>query len=183
LNIDKLRQLDYSISLRLARSVNHHSPIRKFFQIATLSGTAFFWFVIIPLWYYFLNGEDEAITFGFVTIIMLIPVFLLKQSIRRSRPDFKDTRYGAVIFDEWSFPSGHATRSTYVVILMALYVPEFVILWILWALIMIISRLILGVHYISDIIAGILLSSIAMIIFYLIGWLPTIPWDIAKYLP
>jgi membrane-associated phospholipid phosphatase len=61
--------------------------------------------------------------------------------------------------------------------------PEFLIFWLLWAIIMISSRLILGVHYISDIIAGILLGSIAMIIFHLIGWLPTIPWDISEYIP
>lgn len=181
--MDKIKQIDYDYSFKIANSIKLDSPIRKFFQLATISGTAFFWVIVIPLWYYIWNGGDEAVTLGFVTIVMLIPVFLMKQTIKRKRPDFKDTRFGAVIFDEWSFPSGHATRSTYVLILLTLYLPEFFILWVVWAIIMVTSRLILGVHYISDIVAGILLSSISMLVFYLIDWLPTIPWDISDSFP
>lgn len=171
------------MSYKISNIFNSNSLIRKFFQVITITGTAFFWFIAIPIWYYSFNGGDEAITFGFTTLLMLIPVFILKQSIRRSRPDFKDTSFGAVIFDKWSFPSGHATRSTYVVILMAFYMPEFIIFWILWALLMIFSRLILGVHFVSDIVAGILLSTLSMIILHYIGWIPTITWDISSKLP
>lgn len=183
MNLENIKRKDYELSYKIAKYLRSDSPIRNFFQLATISGTAFFWFILIPIWYYFLNGENEAITFGFVTSVMIIPVFIIKQTVKRKRPDFKDTRFGAVVFDKWSFPSGHATRSTYVVILMSIYMPEFLILWVLWAIIMITSRLILGVHYVSDIIAGILLGSFAMIIFHLIGWLPSIPWDISGYIP
>lgn len=183
MNIEKIKKIDYDLSFKIANIIDSDSPIRKFFQIATITGTAFFWFITIPIWYYSLNGGDEAITFGFTTLLMLVPVFILKQLIRRNRPDFKDTRFGAVIFDEWSFPSGHATRSTYIVILMGLYMPEFIVLWLIWALLMIFSRLILGVHYISDILAGILLSSLSMIILHIIGWIPIVPWDISSKLP
>ncbi len=183
MNFAKLKQLDYDWSFKIAKLLDANSPVRMIFQIATITGTAFFWFIMIPIWYYTFNGGEEAITFGFTTLIMLIPVFVMKQLIRRNRPDFKDTRFGAVIFDEWSFPSGHATRSTYVVIMMGFYMPEFIFLWIFWASLMIGSRLILGVHYISDILAGILLSSICISILYFIGWVPTIPWDIESKLP
>jgi undecaprenyl-diphosphatase len=102
----------------------------------------------------------------------------MKQTIRRYRPDFKDSRFGAIAFDEWSFPSGHATRSMYVMILMPIYTPNLAVIWIIWGLFMIASRLILGVHYISDIIGGMFLSIFFVGVMFLFGWLPLIPWEI-----
>lgn len=183
MNLENLKKLDYDLSYKIAKSIDTNSPVRKIFQISTVTGTAFFWFIITPIWYYLFNGDQEAITFGFITLVMLLPVFIMKQTIRRNRPDFKDTRFGAVIFDEFSFPSGHATRSTYVVILMSFYMKELLIFWILWALLMISSRLILGVHYVSDILGGIVLSLFCLLIMYLFGWIPLIPWDLSRYLP
>ena len=155
------------------------SSIRRFFQIATISGTFIFWFIIIAVWYSVFPGlREEANSMLFVSLIMLVPVFVIKQTIRRNRPDYKDDRFGAVAFDKFSFPSGHATRAAYVIILMPVYTPQIAVLWIIWGLVMIFSRLILGVHYISDILGGILLSTFCIVIMFLINWLPTTPWQL-----
>ncbi|MHA2251450.1 MAG: phosphatase PAP2 family protein [Candidatus Kariarchaeaceae archaeon] len=179
LSVEKAKQLDYNYSYKLATLLDMDSSIRRFFQIATISGTFIFWFIIMAIWYaFFPDMQDEVNSMLFVSIIMLFPVFIIKQTIRRQRPDFKDARFGSIAFDEWSFPSGHATRSAYVMILMTIYTPSVAILWIIWALLMITSRLILGVHYISDIIGGILLSVICIGSMFLLGWLPLIPWEL-----
>jgi len=78
--------------------------------------------------------------------------------------------------DEWSFPSGHATRATYIMLLLPIITPTLTIFWIAWGFCMIISRLILGVHYISDIIAGILTGSLGFFILMKLKYLPIFPF-------
>lgn len=152
------------------------SMIRRFFQMATLTGTYIAWaIVLIILFFTIPQYRTELFSIALINSIMLVPVFVIKHTTKRNRPDFKDTRFGAVAFDKFSFPSGHATRATFTMILMALITPDYTWLWIIWGLTMIISRLILGVHYITDIFTGILLSSSIMLIFYLLGWLPIFP--------
>ena len=178
-SFEEIKKLDYELTLKIASLLSVDSSVRKFFQIATISGTFIFWGIILTIWYAVSpNSRDEVNSMLGVSLIMLLPVFGIKQSIRRNRPDFKDDRFGSVAFDVYSFPSGHATRSAYVMILMPIYTPTFAIFWIFWGLLMITSRLILGVHYISDIIGGIILSSVCLGIMYLMGWLPIIPWTI-----
>ncbi|MHA2090215.1 MAG: phosphatase PAP2 family protein [Candidatus Kariarchaeaceae archaeon] len=175
----KLRDLDYQYSYKLATILPMDSPIRRFFQVATISGTFVFWFIIIAVWYsFFPDLRDEANSMFFVSVVMLAPVFVMKQTIRRKRPEYKDGRFGVAAFDAWSFPSGHATRAAYVMLLMPIYTPQIAVLWIIWGLAMIISRLILGVHYLSDILGGIILSALCISIMFLVDWLPEVPWQL-----
>lgn len=177
--LDTLSDMDKKYSRKIAMILHEGSKVRTTLQILTHTGTAFFWLTIIPIWYFFFDGDQRALTLGFITGFMLLPVFALKQTVRRPRPDYKDTRLGAVLMDKWSFPSGHATRSTYVVIVLGNFYPHLILLWLIWALIMISSRLLLGVHYISDILAGILISIVFMVFFWIIGWLPLVPFHLS----
>jgi len=165
------------ISLKLAKFLNYDSLARKLIQMYTLTGTAIFWFFGLIITYLVVPDlRIHAYTIFFVTIIMLVPVYIIKNTIKRHRPEFKDTRFGAVAFDEWSFPSGHATRATYITIILIAYFPQFWLVWILWGVMIMISRLLLGVHYVSDILAGFILSGISVLIMFRIGWLPEAPY-------
>jgi membrane-associated phospholipid phosphatase len=86
---------------------------------------------------------------------------LLKESFARTRPEFAD-RF--LIATSWSFPSGHA-MATFIFcgVAGALLVQRTRSLWLrvaivtlllLWCLVMSFSRLYLGVHYVSDVAAG-----------------------------
>ncbi len=178
--IDRVKQMDYDYSYKLAQIFNVDSPVRVFFRIATLTGTYIFWGIVLILIYIFAEQYRlEVLTIVFISSIMLLPVFILKHTTKRSRPDYKDTRFASIAFDKYSFPSGHATRATYVMILMPMLMPGWLIFWIIWGLTMIFSRLILGVHYISDILTAIFLSAISMWIFYLLDWIPVFPWAVS----
>lgn len=176
-NLEDLQKLDYELSYKFASLLPYHSTSRKVIQILTMTGTAFFWLTGLALVYFLVpNYREEAFSMVWVTLIMAIPVFIIKHTLKRNRPDFKDTRFGAVVFDVWSFPSGHATRATYVMMLLPIYTPELAIFWYIWGLTMIISRLLLGVHYISDILGGIILSLILISSALLLNWLPYVPF-------
>lgn len=172
----KVKELDYQASYWVAHLLGYDSIVRKFFQIITITGTAILWWVVLPIAFFaFEDLRQELYTMFVVTTAMTFLVYALKLTIRRKRPDFKDDRYATVSFDIFSFPSGHAARSTYVSVLMPIYTPQLAIVWYLWAIIMIFSRLVIGVHYISDIIGGIVMALIALIVMYAIGWLPLLP--------
>ena len=171
------RKLDYRLSHTIAHFLNHEGSTRKFFQYITISGTAFAWWLGLTIAYFAAPLlRDEVISMFIVNTIMTILVYMIKLSVKRPRPEFRDDRMATVSFDIYSFPSGHATRSAYVSFLMPVYFPSLTVFWFLWAFIMILSRLVLGVHFISDLIVGLLLGSLAIGLMYLTGLLPIFPF-------
>ena len=86
---------------------------------------------------------------------------ILKASFARTRPEFADPVLAA---SSWSFPSGHA-MGTFVLAGLAVYLllrgrrswaasVAVVALGLSWCVTMAFSRLYLGVHFASDVIAG-----------------------------
>ena len=85
----------------------------------------------------------------------------LKQAYERTRPEFADPMLAA---SSWSFPSGHA-MGTFILCGLGCYVllrdvrswtvaGVVVTLSLAWCVVMAFSRLYLGVHYASDVVAG-----------------------------
>jgi undecaprenyl-diphosphatase len=85
----------------------------------------------------------------------------LKETFARTRPEFADPMLAA---SSWSFPSGHA-MGTFILCGMACYLllrenrswttaGVVVAVATSWCVLMAFSRLYLGVHYVSDVIAG-----------------------------
>lgn len=109
---------------------------------------------IIPLWVSFLLS-------GIVTL-------LLKLVVGRTRP-FEAMNLGvALVFPGWntSFPSWHAAAAFAGVAILDREFPDLKWFWILFAGLVAFSRLYIGAHYLSDIIAGVILGyGIGLLIF------------------
>ena len=94
--------------------------------------------------------------------IDLIVIGLLKVTFKRSRPNYnQQDMVLTVSVDNYSFPSGHATRSAMVVIFLLAHLKlqtGMKILLILWGLCVGSSRVVLGRHYLSDVLAGFLVG-------------------------
>jgi len=141
------------------------------FSILTLLGN---WQLIIPVFFvilyilYFKNKKQFIIPFAFTVIGAEAITFIGKLLIHRERP------IGSAITElDFSFPSGHSTIAiafygflAYIFLtslknkkqqLAVFFGSLFIILIIGF------SRLYLGVHYISDILAGYLVGSLALI--------------------
>ena len=80
--------------------------------------------------------------------------WLLKLLISRPRPGIFD---GRMLLD-YSFPSGHAAVAFTLVPVLSREFPELKWFWILFAALVALSRLYLGVHYLSDAIFGAVLG-------------------------
>jgi membrane-associated phospholipid phosphatase len=96
---------------------------------------------------------------------------------------FSFFRYGAKFA---SFPSGHTTTSVAAALAFGAVLPRWRPAFLLAALLIALSRIVLGVHYLSDVIAGALLGT--AVAFWLLerfkkrGWLPSkMPQDSHHY--
>ena len=93
---------------------------------------------------------------------------VMKNGLKRRRPANIVSNYQSVIEagDEFSFPSGHTSAAFLIVSLLVLfYGPVFAIFYF-WAGSVALSRLVLGVHFPTDVLVGSLLgSSIAYLSF------------------
>jgi len=83
-------------------------------------------------------------------------VHFLKNSVCRLRPKdvLPNINTFNMVLDYYSFPSGHTTAAFTIATTLALRVPILAVICMPIALIVGISRLYLGVHYPSDVLAG-----------------------------
>ncbi len=106
------------------------------------------WFAGNPAW------KLLALIFIAGTLITAGVVFTIKYSVRRQRPPGE---WGAIyrITNPHSFPSGHAARCMMLAVLgWALGPPWLGWILFIWAVLVAWARVGMGVHYLSDILAG-----------------------------
>jgi undecaprenyl-diphosphatase len=92
-----------------------------------------------------------------------IPVYkVLKNRLVRERPYI--THHGIVAaaapLDRYSFPSGHTMHAVSFAILYSVHVPVTIWLMAPFALLVAMSRVVLGLHYPSDVVAGAALGTV-----------------------
>ncbi|MFM8320533.1 MAG: phosphatase PAP2 family protein [Chloroflexota bacterium] len=137
--------------------------LRRLAIVFAHSGDSWFWglglgLVILfgsPAWRY------RALVLLLATGGLAVLVLAIKFSVRRSRPQGE---WGAIYrkTDPHSFPSGHAARAVMLAALAAGLGPGwFGALLIAWAPLVVLARVAMGVHYLSDVLAGALLGLLA----------------------
>lgn len=102
--------------------------------------------VVILLWRRQQLGLDLLITM----LVTAVLVGSLKGIFRRQRPKEKK----AFATDKYSFPSGHAARATAVAVTLAFHTPILAPLWLIWASLVALARVILARHFLSDVASG-----------------------------
>jgi undecaprenyl-diphosphatase len=136
--------------------------IRALAVLLAHSGDSWFWLVGLGLLWWL--GDETWKQLALVMIIGIlvtaVVVMVIKFTVRRRRPQGEWGRiYRST--DPHSFPSGHAARSTMLAVIALGLGPLWMGLSLLiWAPLVGLARIILGVHYPSDVLAGMVLGII-----------------------
>lgn len=157
--LKSLLQLDAHLSdqLRVAEKPGLQRSLAVFFAH---SGDSWFWGLgLILLWWF---GQDFSKLWAvvmFVSIAALaVVVMTTKFIVRRRRPEGE---WGSIYrnTDPHSFPSGHAARAFMIAVIAAGLGPGWAALTLcVWAPLVSLARVAMGVHYVSDILAGLIVG-------------------------
>ncbi len=130
----------------------------KFTNLGGVIFTTFFTLALI------LFGKGKARFIGIQAAVTLIIsqaiTYSLKALLSRERPynKLKSLNTFGIILKDYSFPSGHSSASFSIATTIAFNMPKLSILVLAIALTIGISRVYLGVHYPTDVAAGIILG-------------------------
>lgn len=121
--------------------------------------------VLVAIVLMMLHPMPELVVLALATTMLLERALYwpLKNSLKRLRPPEKLNGFNSVVVasDRFSFPSGHSSAAFALAILLSLAVGGFMPVLLIWASCVALSRVVLGVHFPGDIIAGALLGAAA----------------------
>jgi membrane-associated phospholipid phosphatase len=165
MSLKQILEMDARLSARL-RVAERPGFLRTLAGFLAHSGDSWFWWAGLALLWWLGNGfwKPWALTVLISIVALAVLVLVIKFTIRRRRPEGE---WGAMyrITDPHSFPSGHAARVILIAILAIGLGPFWLALILcIWAPLVALARVAMGLHYISDIIAGIVLGAAAGLI-------------------
>jgi undecaprenyl-diphosphatase len=164
-NLKHILELDARLSARM-RVAERPGLLRTLCVFFAHSGDSWFWWGGLALLAWLGNTfwRPRALTVLVSIIALAVIVLAIKFTIRRRRPDGE---WGGLYrsTDPHSFPSGHAARAVLIAVLAIGLGPAWLaVVLCIWAPLVALARVAMGVHYISDIVAGGILGVIAGIV-------------------
>jgi undecaprenyl-diphosphatase len=148
---------EYGLCMRLNRVAQRPLP-RRVFQVASRLGDGVVWYVLIlALPFMFgVTALRPAIVMALTGVLGVLLYSLLKRVFVRERPFITHASISraAAPLDRYSFPSGHTLHAVCFAWQASAHFP--VLVWVLLPLAALIagSRVVLGLHYPSDVLAG-----------------------------
>ena len=142
-------------------NVRMYNAMTKAGRYFSITGDGPLYMVIIG-WLYWRSGIEspclQTILLGF--LIERPVYFVLKNSLKRNRPEAALINFHSIITpsDKFSFPSGHTSAAFMMATVLGFYYPLLIITLYCWAALVGFSRVILGVHFPTDILMGIILG-------------------------
>ena len=157
ISLRTLAGLDVAGSVRANRALARRGAPR-FFRIVSRLGDGVLWYALMGA-VLAIDGWHAALPVAHMLLVGAVGLALykwLKSHTARPRPYqvHSAIRLGADPLDPFSFPSGHTLHAVAFAILFTAYYPALGPVVLPFALLVAASRLVLGLHYPSDVLAG-----------------------------
>ena len=132
--------------------------IRVWMMCATRGGDGWLWYgmgLVILLF----GGSERFLAVGAAALAVAagITIFLrIKKATGRKRPNAFEPHCWATLLppDQFSFPSGHTITAFAVAVSLSMFYPTLAIGLMFCAISVALSRILLGMHFLSDVLAG-----------------------------
>lgn len=156
-----LEQCDRRACAALNR-LSRHKPLHALFSTASRLGDGVVWYSLMALMA-LMQGEygvRAASVMAFTGLTGLGLYKLMKTRLMRERPFVSDTDIllGGQPLDRHSFPSGHTLHAVAFTIIAVAWFPGLAGVLVPLALLIGASRVVLGLHYPSDVVIGALIG-------------------------
>lgn len=162
--LNDMYQYDLRILRWCVKSRYHHKFI-NFVRAVSRTGDGYIQ-VIVPAVISLLAQSTTFFMLALTAFAIERPIyFVLKHTLKRRRPPDIVPNFSCIVqpSDKFSFPSGHTMAAFLLVGLVVFELGVIALPLYLWAMAVGASRVILGVHFPSDILAGAALGSVIVI--------------------
>ena len=154
---DYFDDLELGICLKI-NSLSRNSTIKAFFSAVSRLGDYPAWVLFGLATLYFIDSSILVfVAQAGATALLGVGIYkLLKHRLVRERPfvTHGEIVCGTAPLDRYSFPSGHTLHAVSFTMLYASHVPEMLVVMLPFAGLIAASRVILGLHYPSDVVVG-----------------------------
>lgn len=161
--LNRMHQLDSNVCV----AVNHTSQyrvIRDYFRVVSRLGDGVFWYGLM-IAILVVKGSESTLPVLHMSLAGLAGTLLykwLKGKTLRPRPYavHQDIWLTGTPLDKFSFPSGHTLHAVVFSVVAITYYPELSVIVIPFTAMVGLSRVVLGLHYPSDVLAGALIGGL-----------------------
>ena len=169
--LHRFHELDSALCVRVNRSSQYRS-VRWIFRLVSRLGDGIFWYSVM-LAIIATHGYAGVMPVIHMALVGLVGTLLykwLKGKTLRPRPYevHSDIWLTGRPLDRFSFPSGHTLHAVGFCFVALMYYPVLAWLLVPFTLLVAMSRVILGLHYPSDVLAGALIGGAIATVSFLI---------------
>ena len=149
--------------------------VRLWMLSATRGGDGWLWYAM-AMWVFLFGGDSKWQTLGSMASAISVGIALfiwLKKATGRKRPCHIQPHCWSTLLppDQFSFPSGHTITAFAAIVPLSYFHPGLFLGLLFCALSVALSRILLGMHFFSDVVAGGLIGG-------LLGWASVLAWEL-----
>jgi undecaprenyl-diphosphatase len=159
----RLQRWDESACLCMNQALRH-ALLLRLLQAVSWLGNGIFWYALMAALLVRYRGEalQPVLHMVFVGAVGAATYAMVKRGTSRPRPyqALSDVSAHARALDAFSFPSGHTLHAVAFTLVASAYYPGLMSMLAGFTLLTAVSRVMLGLHYPSDVLAGAVLGSL-----------------------